>query len=47
MTGNLPAQVREIIQTAIGKHEKEFGNWPPSEEDRERLEKLSAGIRIN
>ncbi len=35
------------IYEAIKNHTERFGNWPPSEEDRKRLEKLSAGIRIN
>lgn len=35
------------IAESIQKHIERFGNWPPNEEDRRRLEKLSAGIRLN
>lgn len=43
---SIGAVAREMYE-AIRDHTKRFGHWPPSEEDRERLEKLSAGIRIN
>jgi hypothetical protein len=35
------------LEESLKAHIRKFGTWPPSEEDRERLEKLSAGIRIN
>lgn len=35
------------LEGSLQGHIKKFGNWPPNEEDRNRLEKLSAGIRIN
>lgn len=35
------------MRNAMDEHRKNFGGWPPSEDDYEKLQKLAAGIRIN
>ncbi len=47
MTQTLSSEVALVFQTAMHDHKERFNNWPPSEQDYEKLQKLAAGIRIN
>ena len=35
------------MRNAMDEHRRNFGGWPPSDDDYEKLQKLATGIRIN
>ncbi|MCG3157714.1 MAG: Ycf48-like protein [bacterium] len=47
MVNSLAPEEAVAMRNAMEKQRENFGGWPPTEEDYEKLQRLAAGIRIN